>query len=299
MSSEQSARTAIGLSGFVELVRPPNVATALADVLAGYAVAGLNQPDRLAWLLGATAGLYAGGIVLNDYFDRETDAVERPERPIPSGRVRPAAAAAFGAVLLSAGVLAASQATSVAAIVALAIAALAVIYDAVAKHHALAGPITMGACRALNLLLGVAAAPVALASRWPLAFLPFLYIWAVTSVSRGEVHGGRRGAAAGALGAVAIVLGGLLFLAVRSSTTGLFAALLLTFALGWRVLPAFWQAWKDGAPRQIRQAVRTGVLSLVLLDAVIAAVYAGAWYALIVLLAALVAGWLARRFAVT
>ena len=83
----------------LELLRPANVVTALADVLAGFAIADLGNPLALPWLLLSTASLYGGGVVLNDFFDRALDAVERPERPIPSGRVRPQAAAACGAIL--------------------------------------------------------------------------------------------------------------------------------------------------------------------------------------------------------
>src|SRR5262245_15685966 len=99
------------LRDYIELIRPANVVTAFADVLAGYALAGLQNPGTLPWLLPATASLYAGGIVLNDYFDRDLDRVERPERPIPSGRISGRSAAALGAVLLIAGVLFAAQAT--------------------------------------------------------------------------------------------------------------------------------------------------------------------------------------------
>ena len=84
------------LRGYLELLRPPNVVTAIADVLAGYAVAGRSNPRALPWLIGATVCLYAGGVVLNDFFDRHLDAVERPERPIPSGRVPASSAAALG-----------------------------------------------------------------------------------------------------------------------------------------------------------------------------------------------------------
>ena len=272
--------------------------TALADVLAGYGAAGLGYPQRLGWLLGATACLYGGGVVLNDYFDRRLDAVERPERPIPSGRVQPSAAAAFGGVLLVAGIVFAQRATLEAAIVASAIAVLAVLYDRFSKHHALAGPVNMGACRGLNLLLGVAAVPAALAERWELALLPFFYIWAVTVVSRGEVHGGRAGAAIFALVALFAVFVALLALAIQSSA-GRLAAVALTLLLVGRVGPPFWRASVDPRPEIIRHAVKTGVLSLVLLDAALSAVYAGTWYALIVLTAALLAGWLARQFAVT
>src|SRR5688572_33429172 len=91
---------------YLELIRPPNVATALADVLAGFAVGGLENGRALPWLLAATACLYAGGITLNDVFDRDLDRRERPERPIPGGRVTTASASIFGASLLGAGTVA-------------------------------------------------------------------------------------------------------------------------------------------------------------------------------------------------
>ena len=79
---------------FLELLRPANVTTALGDVLAGYAIAGLGNLPALPWLLGATVCLYAGGVVLNDVFDFEIDRRERPERPLPSGRIGRGPAAA-------------------------------------------------------------------------------------------------------------------------------------------------------------------------------------------------------------
>src|SRR3954463_16812892 len=96
--------------GYVELIRPANVATALGDVLAGYTVAGLGNHAALPWLLLSTACLYAGGVVLNDFFDRDLDRIERPERPIPSRRVTAAAAGRLGAGLLAAGIFAAALA---------------------------------------------------------------------------------------------------------------------------------------------------------------------------------------------
>ena len=118
------------LTAYLSLVRPPNITTALADVLAGYGVAGLGNPSALPWLLVATACLYGGGVTLNDFFDRRLDQIERPERAIPSGRVPAAIAGSIGVLLLVSGVAAASRASATAAILALAIACLAVIYDA-------------------------------------------------------------------------------------------------------------------------------------------------------------------------
>jgi 4-hydroxybenzoate polyprenyltransferase len=288
----------VALRGYVELLRPANVATALADVLAGFAIAGLGNPQALPWLLTATACLYAGGVVLNDVFDREIDASERPERPIPSGRVPVANAATLGAVLLMAGIGTAHQATREAGLVAIGIAGLVLVYDAWAKRHAFLGPVNMGTCRGLNLLLGMAAVPQTIRESWPLGLIALTYIAAVTTLSRGEVHGGKRGIASVALLSLAVVLIALATLTLmpgHRSPAGLF----LTAVLGWRVLPPFWRAWQDPRPAAIRQAIKTGVLSLVLVDAVLGASYAGAMYSLAILATALLAGWLARLYSVT
>jgi 4-hydroxybenzoate polyprenyltransferase len=172
------------------------------------------------------------------------------------------------------------------------------LYDAWGKRQGLLGPVNMGMCRGLNLLLGVAAAPAMLTEAWPLALLPLVYITAVTAVSRGEVHGGRRGVAAFALISLSLVLVALVALALGRGG-GSWAGVAFTIVLAWRVLPAFWGAYRTPGPGPIRDAVRTGVLSLVLLDAVIGATYGGAVYSLVILATGLVASSLARMFAVT
>src|SRR5688572_18647501 len=90
---------------FFELIRVPKLFAAAGDVLAGYLVVsrGAVEWPHLLALVAAGACLYAGGVVLNDYFDRAVDAVERPERPIPSGRVRPDAVLKLGMRLLGLG----------------------------------------------------------------------------------------------------------------------------------------------------------------------------------------------------
>lgn len=285
------------LRAYIDLVRPANVTTALADVLAGYALAGLRNHRALPWLLAATASLYAGGIVLNDYFDRDLDRVERPERPIPSGRVSVTSAAWLGSLLLIAGVLSAAQASRAAMIVSSAIAVSVLLYDSWGKRFPFVAPLNMGLCRALNLLLGVAAVETALKLMWPIAVIPLAYIAGVTALSRGEVHGGRRQVATVALVSLGAALTGLAMLVFRSGHPAIPAFILALLA--WRVLPPFVTAWRVPEPGRIRTAVGRGVLSLVLVNAVIGTVYAGPVYGAAIVATALVAGWLARLFPVT
>src|SRR5438874_3323976 len=103
------------LRAYLELVRVPNLFTAAADVLAGYisVTAGRETFDgqQITWLLISTVCLYGGGVVLNDYFDEDVDRVERPERPIPSGRVSRSGARRLSVGLFLMGCLAAASVT--------------------------------------------------------------------------------------------------------------------------------------------------------------------------------------------
>src|SRR5262245_40983866 len=92
---------------YAQLVRLPNVFTALAAICLWALAAGTLSERWLSFglLLLASACLYCGGMVWNDYFDVEQDRKERPFRPLPSGRITPGEAARFGGALLAGGVL--------------------------------------------------------------------------------------------------------------------------------------------------------------------------------------------------
>jgi len=73
----------------------------------------------------------------------------------------------------------------------------------------------------------------------------------------------------------------------------------LVVLLAWRVWPPFWRVWQTPTGSVIGRAVRAGGLSLVLIDGVFGAAYGGPLYAAAILATAVVAGVLARMFAVT
>src|SRR4051812_2066946 len=152
---------------YAQLVRLPNVFTAMADItLAALATAALPErwPAFLLLLL-ASSCLYCGGMVWNDYFDIEQDRRERPFRPLPSNRVTLRAAAGLGTALLLVGVGCAALAGAlsepyrVAPLLIAAGLALAILaYDGWLKRT-VAGPVAMGTCRFLNVLLGLSVVP--------------------------------------------------------------------------------------------------------------------------------------------
>ena len=282
----------------LQLMRPANMVTSAADSLAGYAASGMAPGLPLACLAVASLGLYGGGIVFNDILDRRLDAAERPERPLPSGRASLAGAIALGISLLAVGILLGFTVSVRSGILACLIAGGALLYDAKAKHHPLFGPATLGLCRAMNFLLGLSASPAPAGSKWLLGLLWLAYIFAITAISAGEVHGGSRRTGLLAIVLISSVAIGLGALAANSGSNALPAALLLLLLLV-RVGPPFWRAYRRPEPMHIRAAVRSGVLSLVVLDSSVAAGFGGYGYGLAVLALLLLASPLARLFPVT
>ncbi|WP_330465736.1 SCO3242 family prenyltransferase [Micromonospora zamorensis] len=174
------------LADLAELVRAPAALSVPGDVIAGAAAAGALNP-RTPALAGASVLLYWAGMAANDWADRGLDAVERPERPIPSGRVTPAAAVGLAAGLTAAGVgLAAAVGGRRAVALAVPLAATIWGYDLLAKNTA-AGPAVMAACRGLDVLLGASGGRVTRAL--PAAVTVAAHTWTVTALSRREVTG--------------------------------------------------------------------------------------------------------------
>lgn len=296
---------------YLQLMRPANIVTAWADILAGFAASeiflllqpGIGQSTltalgSLVCLLISTTGLYGGGVVLNDVFDAKLDTLERPERPLPSGRASRQGATLLGSLLLFVGVVAAAQVSWLSATLAIGIAFAALLYDALGKHHPILGPLNMGVCRGGNLLLGVSAVPAMIGEHWFLALIPIIYIAAVTAISQGEVRGGKGSTGIIALLLIGIVIAGLLGLGLLEDYQ-LLAALPFVAVFAIAVLLPFIKAVREPTPTQIRTAVKAGVLSLIILDATVAAGFASLSYGLLILSLLPISIALAKIFAVT
>lgn len=297
--------------GFLRLMRPANIITAIADVLAGIVIAGyitdIDSLQYVRWepvfcLVLSTIGLYGGGVVFNDVFDADLDAVERPERPIPSGLVPKQQAAWWATVLLLIGVLSASMlayfhGTWLPGILAFAIAIAALVYDKWSKHHDWAGPLNMGLCRGLNLLLGMSIIHNAVLQYWWIAIVPVIYIAAITMISRGEVHGGRRYVLHAAAGLYALVIGCILLWAIYNDQWPVTLVFLLLFAL--MICLPLQKAIRDPAGKNIGKAVKAGVIGLILMNAAWVAAFGSVYFACAMLLLLPVSVKLARMFAVT
>ncbi|MEL5957761.1 UbiA family prenyltransferase, partial [Streptomyces sp. CLV115] len=141
---------------WAELLRVSALFTVPGDALAGAAASGRRPNGSTALAVGASLCLYEAGMALNDWADRAEDAVDRPHRPIPSGRIAPGAALAAAGALTAAGLGLAARAGRPALAVATGLAATVWAYDLRLKHTP-AGPAAMAAARGLDLLLGATA----------------------------------------------------------------------------------------------------------------------------------------------
>jgi 4-hydroxybenzoate polyprenyltransferase len=274
------------LRAYAQLVRLPNVFTALADItLAALAVGALPQHALTFLILClASACLYCGGMVFNDFFDVEQDKHERPFRPIPSGRVSRRTAGILGSALLAAGVGfavlsalrhdAGSRSTPI--VIAVLLVGAIFAYNAWLKRM-WGGPLGMGLCRFLNVMLGltVIGGPIERAG-WLLAFVVGLYIVGVTWFARTEARTSSQTALGGAAGVMLAAL--LLALPVpvlftSGSSSWLFPYLLVV--LGFVIGIPTGRAIAGPTPSRVQAAVRRALMGLVLLDAVLATAVAG------------------------
>jgi len=137
----------------LRLLRVGTLFSPAADVVAGAAIAGLPWSPEVVRAAFASLLLYAAGMVWNDIADRRLDAVQRPERPLPSGSVGLPFAVGLGVLLLAGGLLLSPCLLHHAAI-----AVLVLVYDFLGKRVEWLGACLMGLLRGLNLGTGWALA---------------------------------------------------------------------------------------------------------------------------------------------
>ncbi len=177
----------------LQLGRVSNLPTVWSNVLAGTVLAG-GQPWTTATLLIAIALslLYVGGMYLNDAFDREIDARERPNRPIPAGFIAANTVFAAGFGMLLAGIAIVAMAATVpgassqAVLASVALAGAIVFYDWDHKGNALS-PFFMGLCRVLAYVTAAYAAVAAPGpALWGVAVVCLSYLIGLTYIAKQE-----------------------------------------------------------------------------------------------------------------
>jgi hypothetical protein len=307
-----AASQSAGARAYIELLRLPAVFTAMADVAQGFL---FTHPTLQPWpvfvaLWLSSSSLYLSGMVLNDVLDAELDKRERPRRPIPSGRIARATAARLGIGLLLFGILAGWVASAIAGrfepgVIATALAALIVLYNAVLKPTVLA-PVAMGGCRMLNVLLGMSAAAANLPqlepgsawqnAAWLVAAGIGVYIAGVTWFARTEADTSHRGQLL--LGTL-VMLSGIGLVAWYPAWIEPRLAVPGQWGLFWLLICAIvgvrcGRAILDPRAGIVQQAVGNCLLSLIVIDAAAVLAMDGRFWACMVLLLLVPAMYLGR-----
>jgi len=248
-----------------ELVRLPAALTVPGDSLSGAVAAGHPLGRRGALMPAASICLYWAGMALNDYADRDLDAVERPERPIPSGRVRPRQALGLAAGLTVAGLgLATVSAGPRVLPLAATLGGVVWAYDLALKDTP-AGPVAMAAARGLDVLLAAGGSRAALVP----AGLLGAHTAGVTVLSRGEVHGSTPViASAVTAGTVMVALAAA---APRVGRVPAVAAVVMAGVYASTVGRAQGRAVSNPDARTVRTATGAGIRGMIPLQAALAA----------------------------
>jgi UbiA prenyltransferase family protein len=175
---------------WLQIARISNTPTVVSNSVAG-AVLVSTSPDAstVGVVAVAMALFYTAGMVFNDVMDLDIDRRERPERPIPSGRISLGTAIIATVSLFVAGEVLLLAAGWEPALAGLVLAGLIVLYDAWHKGNALS-PVLMAACRAMvYVVAALAVAETVTDEVWGAAAMLLIYVVGLTQVAKAEGAG--------------------------------------------------------------------------------------------------------------
>ena len=145
------------LGGLLHLMRPVNCLMMGFAVIVGAVLSSSNVSNMWSNLIfGFTTGfmLTATSMAINDYYDREIDAVNEPDRPIPSGLIKPKEALAFAFALTAIGFTTAYLTNIFCFVISLFAWAVFVTYTTVGKRSGLPGNFLASLCIAMPFVYG-------------------------------------------------------------------------------------------------------------------------------------------------
>jgi len=146
------------VGGFLNILRPVNSVMMGVGILVGVVIAGGFRSSipleylALAFVTGFT--LTGSAMVINDYFDREIDAVNEPHRPIPSGEVKPNEAVVYSLLLSAVGLTAAFLTSLPSLAIAVFSWLIMMVYSAWGKRTGFPGNLMVSTCIALSFIYG-------------------------------------------------------------------------------------------------------------------------------------------------
>ena len=169
------------------LGRISNLTTVWANALCAWILGGAGATNDLITIIVGLSLLYIGGMYLNDYCDAGFDHKHRPERPIPSGKVKRNTVLAATILMFVSGIGLISWTNKGSFGYALVLLALILSYNLIHKHNAMIGVPLMASCRsAVYLVVGSASLEGINPFIRIAAFLMFFYVLGITLLARNE-----------------------------------------------------------------------------------------------------------------
>lgn len=143
------------LPAYIRLVRLSNSVPAALLVILGAYLANGALPPREVWLAAVVMWSVTGfGYASNDLWDRWEDGINKPDRPLPAGRVTPRSVALLCFVLAGAALTLAGSIGSLAVAAVVTVLALLVLYSALLKGLPLVGNLLIALLAGCTLLVG-------------------------------------------------------------------------------------------------------------------------------------------------
>jgi hypothetical protein len=296
---------------YLQLIRLPNIFTVPSNVIVGYLALQAGPAGQLAGLVASSILLYVSGIVFNDFFDFERDRKNRPNRPLPSGRISKRNALAIAILTMAAANFIAIVAAGLAALcVTLSLSAIIFAYDYRLKSSAVSGTVSMAGARTLNVVLGASPALLVLLSFSARGLISnygfqtlavaatsiFLFVASIMILSRTEEEGASGTRNRVALG---IIMATIAYVALAGYLIGWDYWFFLTLGLLACVVAFTFSRYNLRSAGSTQKIIRNLVLSIIILDSVFITASAGIAYGLATLLLLVPAVTLARKMYVT
>jgi hypothetical protein len=189
----------VSIKDYLALVRLPNLFTLPSNILVGMATVSslaftLTSFSQFLLLVTISVLLYCVGIVLNDLYDFDIDKKERPNRPLPSGKISRRSAIVLVAILSTLALILSLQVSFSTLVISSILFSVIFGYDKYLKNtHA--GPFTIASARVMNILLGTSVSLTSVDSYSQIVTLTFVliitfvYVSLIGFISRYEVHG--------------------------------------------------------------------------------------------------------------
>jgi len=292
---------------YLVLIRFPNLFTIPSNIIVGFSQLVLFPEagiENLLLLMTTSILLYVVGIIINDYRDLEIDRKERPDRPLPAGKISPRSALAFVFVAAISAIFLATLVGIPSVFLAVILLIAIIAYDCWLKNNFL-GYFAIALARVINVVLGYSAGITLLISNQNeitrlsvILISTFLYVTAISYISRREVESSPKKSNFQISTVLLSLIPAILTFFTLSGVFkwDLFLSLIIFIGM---LIKSLVGKYGSPNPEVAKKIVRNLVLSIIILDSTFLSGTLGFAYGLSLLVLLIPAVILSRRFYVT